>query len=49
MQTLYLEGSPISYCIDDSAGTQWVIFLHAAFADHRMFEKQFRYYSGKYN
>ncbi len=49
MKTLYLEDSPISYCIDDSAKNGWVVFVHAAFADHRMFEKQFRYFSGKYN
>ena len=49
MQTLYLENSPIAYYIDDTASNEWIVFLHAAFVDHRMFEKQFSYFSGKYN
>ena len=49
MKTLYLENSPIAYYIDDTANNDWVVFLHAAFVDHRMFEKQFSYFSGKYN
>ncbi len=49
METLYLENSPIAYYIDDSANNDWIVFLHAAFVDHRMFEKQFDYFSGKYN
>ena len=49
MQTLYLENSPIAYYVDDSANKDWVVFVHAAFVDHRMFNKQFEYFSGKYN
>lgn len=49
MKTLCLENTPITYYIDDSANNDWVVFLHAAFVDHRMFEKQFDYFSGKYN
>ena len=49
MENLTLDNSPISYYIDDTANTEWVVFLHAAFVDHRMFEKQFCYFSGKYN
>ena len=49
MKTLYLENSPIAYYIDDKANNAWVVFLHAAFVDHRMFEKQISYFSGKYN
>lgn len=49
METLYLENSPIAYYIDDTANDDWVVFLHAAFVDRRMFEKQFEYFSGKYN
>ncbi|MCH5152086.1 MAG: alpha/beta hydrolase [Clostridiales bacterium] len=49
MQTLYLENSPIAYYIDDTANNDWVVFVHAAFVDHRMFEKQFNYFAGKYN
>lgn len=49
MKTLYLENSPIAYYIDDTANSDWIVFVHAAFVDHRMFEKQFEYFSGKYN
>ena len=45
----YLENSPIAYYIDDAANKEWLVFIHAAFVDHRMFEKQFDYFSGKYN
>ena len=49
MENLYLENSPIAYYIDDSSNKEWLVFVHAAFVDHRMFEKQFEYFSGKYN
>ena len=49
MKQLYLENSPIAYYIDDTANNDWVVFVHAAFVDHRMFNKQFAYFSGKYN
>ena len=49
MKFLHLANTPISYYIDDSANNDWVVFIHAAFIDHRMFEKQFEYFSGKYN
>lgn len=49
MEKLYLENSPIAYYIDGAANNEWLVFLHAAFVDHRMFEKQFEYFSGKYN
>lgn len=49
MQKLYLENSPIAYYIDDAANKEWLVFVHAAFVDSRMFEKQFNYFSGKYN
>lgn len=49
MKTLYLENTPIVYYVDDGAEHDWVIWLHAAFVDHRMFAKQFDYFSGKYN
>ncbi len=49
MQTLRLENSPITYYIDDTANGDWIVFMHAAFVDHRMFKKQFDYFSGKYN
>lgn len=49
MKNLYLENSPIAYYIDDSANSDWLVFVHAAFVDHRMFNKQYKYFSGKYN
>ncbi len=49
MKTLRLENSPITYYTDDSAGGEWVVFVHAAFVDHTMFEKQYEYFSGKFN
>lgn len=49
MKNLYLENSPITYYIDETAENDWVVFIHAAFVDHRMFEKQFAYFTGKYN
>ena len=49
MKNLYLENSPIAYYIDDSANKDWLVFVHAAFVDHRMFNKQYEYFSGKYN
>ncbi len=49
MKEFHLENTPIAYYIDDSANKDWVVFIHAAFVDHRMFEKQFEYFSGKYN
>lgn len=49
MKELYLENTPIAYYIDDSANRDWIVFIHAAFVDHRMFERQFEYFAGRYN
>lgn len=49
MESLRLENTPIAYGLDDTAGGDWIVFVHAAFVDRRMFEKQFRAFSGKYN
>ena len=49
MENLYLDNSPIAYYVGDTANKEWLVFLHAAFVDHRMFERQFEYFSGKYN
>ena len=49
MENLYLDNSPIAYYVDDTANKEWLVFIHAAFVDHRMFERQFEYFSGKYN
>lgn len=49
MQEMKLENSPITYFIENSQQSDWVVFFHAAFVDHRMFNSQFEYFSGKYN
>ena len=49
MEKLYLENSPIAYYTDASANGEWLVFIHSAFVDSRMYEKQFQYFSGKYN
>lgn len=49
MNEYKLENSPIVYYIDETANRDWAVFIHAAFVDHRMFEKQFKYFSGKFN
>ncbi len=49
MENLYLDNSPIAYYVDDTANKEWLVFLHAAFVDHRMFERQYEYFSDKYN
>lgn len=49
MNEYKLENSPIVYYIDETANKDWAVFIHAAFVDHRMFEKQFKYFSGKFN
>ena len=49
MQNLYLENSPIAYYVNETKNKEWLVFVHAAFVDHRMFEKQFEYFLGKYN
>lgn len=49
MEKLYLENSPIAYYTDASANGEWLVFIHSAFVDSRMYEKQFEYFSGKYN
>ena len=49
MKLQHLENTPIVYYVDDNCTNDWVVFVHAAFVDHRMFEKQFNYFSGKFN
>ncbi len=49
MKELYLDNTPIAYYIDDTANKDWIVFIHAAFVDHRMFQKQFEHFMGKYN
>ncbi len=44
-----LNGSPIVYYISGMEQAKWVLFLHAAFADHTMFDSQAEYFKDKYN
>ncbi len=44
-----LEGSPIVYYISGTEHDEWAVFLHAAFADHTMFDSQAKYFKDKYN
>lgn len=44
-----LGGSPIVYYLSGKEHTEWVLFLHAAFADHNMFREQVEYFGDKYN
>ena len=42
--------APLAYFINENnANDEWVIFLHAAFVDHRMFNSQLEYFNDKYN
>lgn len=49
MQQKQLENSPIAYYTHDSSATDWVLFLHPAFVDHRIYQKQFDCFAGKVN
>jgi len=49
MQQLQLSDSPIAYYVSGTEHKEWVLFLHAAFADHNMFRKQVDYFQDKYN
>ena len=44
-----LDGSPIVYYVAENNHKEWVLFLHAAFADHHMFDAQVAYFQNHYN
>lgn len=44
-----LPGSPTVYYTSGTQHAEWVLFLHAAFADHTMFDSQVTYFRDKYN
>ncbi len=44
-----LEHSPIVYYISGTEHKEWVLFLHAAFVDHHMFDAQAAYFCQSYN
>jgi pimeloyl-ACP methyl ester carboxylesterase len=53
MRQYQLDESPIvyyiSHCSSGKEGTEWILFLHAAFVNHNMFQKQIDYFQDKYN
>lgn len=44
-----LASSPIAYYTHRVGCGEWVLFLHAAFVDHRMFAPQLEAFAGSYN
>lgn len=49
MQQLQLDGSPIVYYVSGRNQNEWVLFLHAAFVDHGMFQTQIDCFGDRYN
>lgn len=49
MEQLITENSPVVYYVSGRDRDEWVLFIHAAFVDHRMFTKQIDYFKSKYN
>ncbi len=49
MRQFKLDHSPIAYYISGNGHNEWCLFLHAAFADHRMFNPQIAHFQDKYN
>jgi len=44
-----LDSMPITYYVSGRTHAQWILFLHAAFADHTMFWRQVDYFQEQYN
>ncbi len=49
MRRCRLEGTPIVYHVDKAEGAPWVLLLHAAFVDRRMFRTQVEAFHGRYS
>lgn len=49
MKPRKLSNSPVTYFISGTEHAQWVLFIHAAFVNHNMFQSQFEYFENKYN
>lgn len=49
MYKCILDRSPIVYYISGRENSEWVLFIHAAFANHNMFDLQIDYFKDKYN
>ena len=49
MQQFKLDLSPIVYYTSGKECSEWVLFLHAAFVNNKMFQPQIKYFENKYN
>ena len=49
MKQYHLDGSPIVYYVSRKEKAEWILFLHAAFVNHNMFQTQIDYFQNKYN
>ena len=49
MRQFQLDSSPIVYYISGNKHKEWILFLHAAFVNHKMFQSQFAYFESQYN
>ena len=49
MQEYHLEESPVVYYTSRKENAEWVLFIHAAFVNHNMFQPQIACFQDKYN
>ena len=49
MKPIKLPNSPVTYFISRTGQAEWILFIHAAFVDHNMFNAQFAYFENTYN
>lgn len=49
MKECKLINSPIVYHVAENGHDQWILFLHAAFVDHHMFDAQVEFFRKDYN
>lgn len=49
MKQYELDKSPIIYYISKKGNQEWILFIHAAFINHNMFQAQIDYFRDKYN
>ncbi len=49
MKPVKLANSPITYFVSRTGQAEWILFIHAAFVNHNMFNAQFAYFENTYN
>ena len=49
MKPIKSANSPITYFVNRTGQAEWILFIHAAFVNHNMFNAQFTYFENKYN